>query len=71
MFVLPEQIFPLRPPVPLPKDIAENELFDWLKNFHVVDAPDEIINYCIQDFRRFVYTYGLVEQVSTGGCIRV
>lgn len=63
MFV-PENIFPLRPPLPLPEGVSENELFNWLKNVRVIDAPTEILNYCIQDFRRFVYTYGLVKEAS-------
>lgn len=64
MLVPPEQIFPLRPPLPLPEGVTESQLFDWLKSVHVENAPKEIINYCIQDFRRFVYTYGLVRQAS-------
>lgn len=56
-----EDIFPLRPPLPLPEGVSEGRLFNWLKSVHVEDAPNEIINYCIQDFRRFVYTYGLVK----------
>lgn len=64
MPVPPEQIFPLRPPLPLPEGILESQLFGWLKSVRVEDAPKEIVNYCIQDFRRFVYTYGLVKEAS-------
>lgn len=64
MPVRPEQIFPLRPPLPLPEGVLESQLFNWLKSVRVENAPKEIINYCIQDFRRFVYTYGLVKEAS-------
>lgn len=61
-----ENIFPLQPPLPLPQGITEDQLFNWLKSVHVEGAPKEIINYCTQDFRRFVYTFGLIEKASKG-----
>lgn len=64
MPVSPEQIFPLRPLLPLPEGVTESHLFNWLKRIRVSDAPKEIENYCTQDFRRFVYTYGLVREAS-------
>lgn len=64
MSVLSEYIFPLRPPLPLPVGVLESQLFNWLKSVRVEGAPNEIINYCTQDFRRFVYTYGLVREAS-------
>lgn len=64
MSVSPENIFPLRPPLPLPVGVLENQLFNWLKSVRVEGAPNEITNYCTQDFRRFVYTYGLIREAS-------
>lgn len=54
--------FPLRPPLPLPDGVTRDELFDWLRSVRVEDAPESIENYCIQDFERFVHTYGLVHR---------
>jgi SAM-dependent methyltransferase len=54
--------FPLRPPLPLPRGVSREELFDWLKSVRVADAPETIASYCVQDFERFVQTFGLVER---------
>ena len=64
-----EKIFPLRPQLPLPNGVAEKELFDWLKNVCVEGAPKkEMEQYCTSDFRRFIYTFGLVnESISLQG----
>lgn len=61
--------FPLRPPLPLPEGVSRQELFDWLKTVRVADAPDSIVDYCVQDFERFVQTFGLVQRATacTGG----
>ncbi len=64
MSFYPELVFPLCPPLPLPEGISESQLLNWLKSVRVEDAPKEIINYCTADFRRFVYTYGLVREAS-------
>jgi SAM-dependent methyltransferase len=56
--------FPLRPPLPLPEGVSSSELFAWLKSVRVADAPDSIINYCVQDFERFVQTFGLVQRAA-------
>jgi len=56
--------FPLRPPLPLPEGVSRQELFDWLKSVRVADAPDSIIEYCVQDFERFVQTFGLVQRAT-------
>ncbi len=67
----PTRIFPLTPELPLPKGVSENELRDYLKSVLVADAPpQEMANYCEQDFRRFVYTYGLVRDLS-GKCLEL
>lgn len=51
---------PLRPPLPLPAGSDEARLHAFLESVRVTDAPEaEMRNYCGQDFRRFVYTWGL------------
>jgi SAM-dependent methyltransferase len=67
----PEKLFPLQPELPLPEGVSEEELFNFLKSVLVADAPpQEMANYCQQDFRRFVYTYGLVKDFS-GKCLEL
>jgi SAM-dependent methyltransferase len=66
MKLRPDQLYPLRPPLPLPEGVTEDQLFNWLKQVRVEGAPKEIANYCTSDFRRFVYTYGLVNEASKG-----
>jgi len=67
----PEELFPLNPELPLPEGVSEQKLFDFLQSVLVSDAsPQEMANYCGQDFRRFVYTYGLVRNV-TGKCLEL
>ncbi|WP_017302680.1 class I SAM-dependent methyltransferase [Spirulina subsalsa] len=66
-----EDIFPLCPPLPLPPGVSEEQLFQYLKTVLVADAPpEEMANYCSQDFRRFVYTYGLTQNL-TGECLEL
>jgi SAM-dependent methyltransferase len=54
--------FPLRPVLPLPDGVGREELFEWLKTVRVENAPDSIVEYCNQDFERFVHTFGLVQR---------
>jgi SAM-dependent methyltransferase len=69
--VSPEDIFPLRPELPVLKGFSEDKLFNFVKNIRVTDAPsEEMQNYCKQDFRRFVYTFGLVQSLS-GKCLEL
>ncbi|NJL36492.1 MAG: methyltransferase domain-containing protein [Leptolyngbyaceae cyanobacterium SM1_4_3] len=64
----PNALFPLNPELPLPEGVSESELFDFLKSVLVKDAPpQEMANYCQQDFRRFVYTYGLARDLTGRG----
>jgi len=56
--------FPLRPPLPLPKGVTRDELFEWVRTVRVADAPDSISQYCEQDFERFVHTLALVEHAT-------
>jgi SAM-dependent methyltransferase len=67
----PGDLFPLHPELPLPEGVSEEELFNFLKSVLVADAPpQEMANYCQQDFRRFVYTYGLARDLS-GKCLEL
>jgi SAM-dependent methyltransferase len=66
--IKPHELFPLNPGLPLPEGVSEIELFDFLKSVLVEGAPpQEMANYCQQDFRRFVYTYGLARDLSGKG----
>ncbi|MGB6295168.1 MAG: class I SAM-dependent methyltransferase [Rivularia sp. (in: cyanobacteria)] len=61
----------LNPKLPLPEGLSESELFNFLETVLVSDAPaTEMANYCRQDFRRFVYTYGLVQDMA-GNCLEL
>lgn len=67
----PEKLFQLRPPLPVPKGISEEKLFEFVTSVRVAEAPElEMRNYCLQDFRRFVYTYGLVNDLE-GKCLEL
>ena len=69
--IAPENIFPLRPELPLVEGFSEQKLFDFLRNVRVTDAPpQEMASYCEQDFRRFVYTWSLVRNLS-GKCLEL
>ncbi|MDX2099025.1 MAG: methyltransferase domain-containing protein [Leptolyngbyaceae cyanobacterium bins.59] len=63
----PTELFPLTPALPLPPGISEPELREILES--IAFFP-EMVNYCRQDFRRFVYTYGLVKDM-TGKCLEL
>ncbi|MHC5745179.1 MAG: methyltransferase domain-containing protein, partial [Nostoc sp.] len=65
------ELYPLRPDLHLPEGINEPQLFDFLKSVLVKDASSiEMENYCKQDFKRFVYTYGLARDLS-GKCLEL
>ena len=67
----PENAFPLTPNLPLPANVSEEKLFDFLKSVMVANAPpQEMENYCRQDFKRFAYTFGLLRQ-NTGKCLEL
>lgn len=67
----PNDLFPLVPALPLPEGISESHLRNFLRNVRVADAPpQEMLNYCEQDFRRFVYTYGLARDLQ-GKCLEL
>src|SRR3990172_1591501 len=67
----PENAFPLRPPPPIPEGLSENEVRRFLRSISPADAPArEMENYCDQDWRRFLYTWGLVRHLS-GECLEL
>jgi SAM-dependent methyltransferase len=71
MPIQPDAVFPLRPVLPVPPGVTEAELYRFLKSVRPADAPAlEMANYCEQDWKRFVYTLGLVEPV-TGTCLEL
>lgn len=69
--VSPEKLFPLRPFLPLPHGMSEKELFEFVTSVRVADAPEqEMRAYGSHDFRRFVYTLGLVNNLE-GKCLEL
>jgi SAM-dependent methyltransferase len=67
----PEDIFPLRPPLPVPAGLSEAAAFAYLESVRPEDAPEaEMRNYCGQDWRRFLYTWGLARDL-TGKCLEI
>ena len=64
-------IFPLTPPLPLPDGISEQQLFDFITSVRVKDAPEaEMKAYGTNDFKRFVYTWGLAKEIN-GTCLEL
>jgi SAM-dependent methyltransferase len=67
----PEDLFPLRPPLPLPDGWSEDSLRQFLAGIRPADAPPaEIAVYCGEDWRRFVYTWGLARDLR-GNCLEL
>jgi SAM-dependent methyltransferase len=58
------EYFPLRPALPLPAGRDEDQIHAELRRVQIAGAPQEIVNYCDQDWRRFLYTYGLAEGLT-------
>jgi len=64
-------LFPLCPKLPLPENSSEKELFDFVTSVRVSDAPEkEMQAYGSGDFKRFVYTLGLVNGLE-GKCLEL
>lgn len=69
--VPPEKLFPLRSALPVPLGMSEDELFEFVTSVRVADAPEhEMLAYGTHDFRRFVYTLGLVNGLE-GKCLEL
>lgn len=62
-FVLTD-LFPLRPPFLLPAGLDETEMQNRLRRVRVEGSSPEIVNYCNQDWRRFLYTYSLAADLQ-------
>ena len=63
--------FPSRPPLPLPAGVSEQQLFDFITLVRVHDAPEaEMRAYGTHDFCRFVYTWGLANDIK-GKCLEL
>jgi len=59
------------PPLPLPKNATEAELFNFVTSVRVADAPEEEMrNYSTHDFKRFIYTLDLAADES-GQCLEL
>lgn len=58
-------------PLPLPEGASEEQLREFLRSVWVTDAsPEEMLAYGEQDFKRFVYTYGLAKDLQ-GKCLEL
>ena len=58
-------------PLPIPVGLTEQQLFQFVTSVRVSDAPEEEMkNYGSHDFRRFVYTLGLTENLK-GHCLEL
>ena len=67
----PASLFPLCPPLPLPTGVSEADLLAFLQSVRPAKAPiEEMARYCGHDFKRFVYTFGLIEEWS-GPCLEL
>ncbi|MBI5686314.1 MAG: class I SAM-dependent methyltransferase [Verrucomicrobia bacterium] len=65
------KLFPLRPDLPLPDGMNEEDAFAFLNSIRVEDGPEaEMANYCRHDWKRFLYTWGLVRDLK-GTCLEL
>jgi SAM-dependent methyltransferase len=61
----------LQPPLPLPSGMSEKQAFAFLNAIRVEHAVDtELEGYCRREWRRFLYTWGLVKDM-TGHCLEL
>lgn len=56
--------FPLRPALPVPSGLTEEGIHRLLGQVQIEGAPAEIVNYCNQDWQRFLHTYGLARDLT-------
>jgi len=67
----PETMFPLRPDLVLPAGIGLDALRAWLQTVHPKEAPpQEMAQYCAEDFERFVRTLHLTKDL-VGECLEL
>ena len=63
--------FNLSPPLPLPEGISEQDLFEFVTSIQVKDSSEaEMKAYGTNDFKRFVYTWGLAKEIH-GKCLEL
>ena len=63
--------FPLTPPLPLPAGQTADTITEFFASMELEGAPkEEMRNYWVQDWRRFVYTLGLAHGHS-GECLEL
>ena len=63
--------FNLSPPLPLPEGVSEKDLFEFVTSIRVKDSSeDEMKAYGTNDFKRFVYTWGLAKEIN-GKCLEL
>ncbi|WP_323745898.1 methyltransferase domain-containing protein [Diaphorobacter caeni] len=63
--------FPLSPKLPLPDGVSEKMLYEFITSVRVRGAPEaEMRAYAETDFRRFAYTWGMVQDLN-GRCLEL
>ena len=66
-----QTLFPLSPDLPLPDGMNEDEIFAFLNSVRVEKGPEEeLAAYCREDWKRFLYTWGLVKDLK-GTCLEL
>lgn len=64
-------LFPLRPDLPFPDGMTEDDTFAFLNSIRVENGPEaELAGYCRGDWKRFLYTWGLVRDLK-GTCLEL
>jgi SAM-dependent methyltransferase len=67
----PQTVWHLRSPLKVPEGIEEGSLRAWLQTVYPAGAPaQEMINYCREDFERFVRTWHLTAGLD-GECLEL
>ena len=67
----PLEALPLRPPLPLPEQFTQQDIIALFESFELVGSPSaELAVYWGEDWRRFVYTLGLVRDLR-GSCLEL
>ena len=65
------QMFPLSKPIIVPANYTEKQMFDFVTSIRVQDADKkEMFDYGTHDFKRFIYTWSMVENLS-GKCLEL
>lgn len=60
-----DRLLRLAPAVPLPEGLSETQILEFLLSLRIDDASsEELYGYCMQDYRRFLHTYGMVRDLE-------